>query len=76
MTAPVIATVRLLLRDWRDEDLPAFAALNADRRVMERLGMRRSAGDDFEYPGLPPGHPLRPHLLYRLAQGAWRDSQS
>jgi RimJ/RimL family protein N-acetyltransferase len=25
----------LLLRPWRDEDLPAFAALNADPRVME-----------------------------------------
>jgi RimJ/RimL family protein N-acetyltransferase len=38
------------------------------RRVMERLGMRRLAGDDFEHPRLPPGHPLRPHVLYRLAR--------
>ena len=28
--------------------------------VMERLGMRRRAGEDFEHPRLPPGHPLRP----------------
>ena len=36
MTAhPTIATPRLLLRPWRDCDLPAYAALNADPRVME-----------------------------------------
>jgi RimJ/RimL family protein N-acetyltransferase len=32
---PSIRTPRLLLRPWRDEDLPAFAALNADPKVME-----------------------------------------
>jgi RimJ/RimL family protein N-acetyltransferase len=30
-----IRTPRLHLRRWRDEDLPAFAAINADPRVME-----------------------------------------
>jgi RimJ/RimL family protein N-acetyltransferase len=35
--APTIHTLRLDLRPWRDEDLPAFAALNADPRVMEFL---------------------------------------
>ena len=30
-----LATSRLLLRPWRAEDLPAFAAMNADPRVME-----------------------------------------
>jgi RimJ/RimL family protein N-acetyltransferase len=38
------------------------------RRVMERLGMRRRASENFEHPRLPAGHPLRPHVLYRLAQ--------
>jgi len=33
---------------------------------MEKLGMRRIGG--FEHPRLPKGHPLRPHLLYRLRQ--------
>jgi RimJ/RimL family protein N-acetyltransferase len=32
-----IDTHRLLLRGWRPEDLPAFAAMNADPRVMEYL---------------------------------------
>jgi RimJ/RimL family protein N-acetyltransferase len=32
-----IRTERLILRDWRDEDLPAFAAMNADPQVMEYM---------------------------------------
>jgi len=34
--------------------------------VMERLGMRRDASGDFEHPNVPEGHPLRPHVLYRI----------
>jgi ribosomal-protein-alanine N-acetyltransferase len=41
------------------------------RRVMEKLGMRRAAGDDFLHPSLPDGHPLRPHVLYRLRRDAF-----
>jgi RimJ/RimL family protein N-acetyltransferase len=33
--AALITPRGLLLRPWREEDLPAFAALNADPRVME-----------------------------------------
>jgi ribosomal-protein-alanine N-acetyltransferase len=36
------------------------------RRVMEKLGMTRKPADDFDHPGLPEGHPLRRHVLYRL----------
>ncbi|MCB9477562.1 MAG: GNAT family N-acetyltransferase [Deltaproteobacteria bacterium] len=32
-----IRTDRLLLRQWRDEDLDAFAAMNADERVMRHF---------------------------------------
>ena len=42
--------------------------------VMERLGMTRDPNDDFEHPSLPPGHPLRPHVLYRLSRDRWRAS--
>ena len=40
----------------------------ASRRVMEKLGMTRDPAEDFdfEHPRLPPGHPLRRHVLYRL----------
>ncbi len=37
------------------------------RGVMERIGMSRDPRDDFDHPGLPPGHPQRPHVLYRLS---------
>lgn len=36
------------------------------RRVMEKLGMRHDPAEDFAHPALPEGHPLRPHVLYRL----------
>lgn len=35
-------------------------------RVMERIGMVRNPGDDFDHPSLPDGHRLRRHVLYRL----------
>ena len=36
------------------------------RRVMEKIGMTHEASEDFDHPGLPEGHPLRRHVLYRL----------
>jgi RimJ/RimL family protein N-acetyltransferase len=42
------------------------------RRVMERLGMGRSPGDDFDHPALPEGSPLRRHVPYRLSRDDWR----
>jgi RimJ/RimL family protein N-acetyltransferase len=38
-------------------------------RVMRRLGM--APAGSFEHPSLPEGHPLRPHLLYRITREAW-----
>jgi RimJ/RimL family protein N-acetyltransferase len=34
--------------------------------VMDRIGMSRRPAEDFEHPKLPAGHPLRPHVLYRI----------
>ena len=42
------------------------------RAVMERIGMRRSAADDFDHPDLPVGHPLRRHCLYRIKAADWQ----
>jgi RimJ/RimL family protein N-acetyltransferase len=57
----------------------AFGPLNLDeivafttrgnlrsRAVMTRLGMTHNPADDFEHPRVAEGHPLRPHVLYRL----------
>ena len=36
------------------------------RAVMERIGLRRDLDGDFDHPRMPVGHPLRPHVLYRI----------
>lgn len=36
------------------------------RRVMEKIGLHHDARDDFDHPGLPDGHRLKRHVLYRL----------
>jgi RimJ/RimL family protein N-acetyltransferase len=41
--------------------VPANAKSQA---VMQRIGMTRVAGGDFDHPRLPEGHPLRRHVLY------------
>lgn len=38
--------------------------------VMERLGMTHDPGEDFDHPGVPVGHPVRRHVLYRLPRPA------
>lgn len=55
------------------ESLVSFtvAANVRSRRVMEKIGMTRDSADDFEHPNLPEGHPLRPHVLYRLSRTDW-----
>ena len=56
-------------------DLPGLISFTAavnepSRRVMRRLGMTHDPADDFEHPALPPGHALRPHVLYRLSRAS------
>ena len=70
-----VETERLLLRPWRDADLVPFAELNADPRVMERIGMHRAAADDFDHPHIREGHPMRRHVLYRIGQPEWKAAQ-
>lgn len=43
------------------------------RRVMEKLGMIRDPAEDFDHPQLPPAHPLRRHVLYRLSRSRWHE---
>jgi RimJ/RimL family protein N-acetyltransferase len=40
--------------------------------VMERLGMLTS--ETFEHPGIPAGHVLRKHCLYRLSHEQWPEN--
>jgi RimJ/RimL family protein N-acetyltransferase len=38
------------------------------RRVMEKIGMVHDPSAGFLHPNLADGHPLRPHVLYRLGR--------
>lgn len=40
----------------------------ASQRVMAKLGMVHDPARDFEHPRVPPGHPLRAHVLYAIAR--------
>ena len=40
--------------------------------VMNKLGMTRHPGDDFDHPRVPNGHPVQRHVLYRLTVERWR----
>ncbi|MGQ0846873.1 MAG: GNAT family N-acetyltransferase [Sporichthyaceae bacterium] len=53
------------------EVLSFTAAINRrSRSVMERIGLRYVPGGDFDHPAVPEGHPVRPHVLYRLSPEA------
>jgi RimJ/RimL family protein N-acetyltransferase len=45
-------------------------------RVMEKLGMKHSALDDFLHPALAESHPLKPHVLYKLDKTTWSANQA
>ncbi len=61
--------LRFGFEEARLDEIVSFTvpANRRSRAVMERIGMRRDPRDDFDHPGLSPGHPLRPHVLYRIA---------
>ena len=49
------------------EEIVAFTVPEniASIGIMNKLGMTHDPAGDFLHPGLPDGHPLRGHLLYR-----------
>ena len=55
-------------------EIVSFTAVgnSRSRSVMERIRMT-NANQDFEHPGVPQGHPLRLHCLYRLARSHWSE---
>ena len=50
-------------------EIVSFTAVGnlRSRAVMERIGMV-NANRDFEHPGIPQGHSLRAHCLYRISR--------
>lgn len=45
------------------------------RAVMERLGMKADP-QCFDHPAVPPGSPLRRHVLYRIGRQDWRGQEN
>jgi ribosomal-protein-alanine N-acetyltransferase len=62
------AVARYAFENLKIGELVSFTvpANQRSRRVMEKIGMTRTASDDFDHPKLPEGDPLRRHVLYRL----------
>ena len=56
-------------------EIVSFTAVGnlKSRAVMERIGMRNTK-QDFEYPGIAAGHPLRLHCLYRITRAQWDEN--
>lgn len=56
---------------WINTAAPLVAAITVPANesswgLMERLGMTRFPGEDFDHPILAEGDPLRRHLVYRI----------
>jgi len=58
---------------WTATDAPRVVAITVNANVpswtlMERLGMTRVVGGDFDHPFVPDGSPLKRHVLYQIAR--------
>lgn len=62
------AVLSYAFRNLHPPEIVAITAqINApSRRVMDKIGMLYDPSDDFSHPDIPMGHPLAPHVLYRI----------
>lgn len=75
--APEGARAMLQFAWWRLA-LPEVVAITYEgnwpsRRVMEKLGMVHDPRADFLHPDIADGHPLRPHVVYRITNPSLRE---
>ena len=63
------AALRVAFERLSLSEIVSFTAVGnlRSRAVMERVGMRNT-NQDFEYPGIVEGHPLRLHYLYCITR--------
>lgn len=66
-TEAAAAALRFGFENLNLDQIVSFTvpANKASWSVMERIGMPRDLGGDFDHPRLAEGHPLRRHILYR-----------
>jgi ribosomal-protein-alanine N-acetyltransferase len=59
-------------------EIVSFASASNTRSiaVMDRLQMKRDPAEDFDHPMIEPGHPLTPHVLYRLSPSQWQAAKA
>ena len=69
-TEAAIAVRDFAFRDIGLDEIVSFTTYRNERSqaVMRRIGMTHDPADDFDHPGLPVDHPMRPHVLYRLTR--------
>ena len=62
------AALRFAFDTLKVDEIVAFTVPHniRSRRVMDKLGMQYSVGDDFDHPLVAEGHSLRRHVLYRI----------
>lgn len=67
------SALRFGFRELKLPEIVSFTTVANIRsqRVMRRLGMIRTAEEDFDHPRLAAGHPLRRHVLFRLSREAY-----
>ena len=67
-TEAALAALGFAFDDAGLDEVVSFTSAGNRRSVavMERIGMSRDPGGDFDHPAIPPGHPLCRHVLYRI----------
>jgi len=66
--------LRVGFEDAGLDEIVSFTTVGNRRSqaVMARIGLTHDPADDFDHPLLAEGHPMRPHVLYRLSRQRWR----
>ena len=59
------------------DEVVAFTSVTnlPSQKVMQAIGMREDPAAAFEHPRIAAGHPLRPHVLYRIDRARWLATQ-
>lgn len=68
--------LRCAFAQLRLEQVVSFTAQSnlPSQKVMEAIGMLPDPAGNFDHPRLPKGHPLRPHVLYRIDRAHWEQT--